>query len=62
MRPLLVAAYLDEMLLDYREDEEPLVAGAGREQLLTEVVAIVVHHEVTEMLMDFVQEELNYLV
>lgn len=29
VRPLLVAAYLDEMLLNDREDEEPLVTGAG---------------------------------
>jgi hypothetical protein len=28
--PLLVAAYLYEMLLNDGEDEEPLVAGAGR--------------------------------
>ena len=50
------------MLLNDREDEEPLVAGAGRQQLLTEIVAIVVHHEITEMLMNLVQEELDDLV
>jgi hypothetical protein len=30
VRPLLVAAYLDEMLLNNREDEQPLLAGATR--------------------------------
>ena len=62
MCTLLVAAYLDEMLLNDREYEQPLVAGAGLEQLLAEVVAIVVHHEVTEILMDLVQEELDDLM
>lgn len=60
--PLLVAAYLDEILLNNSEDEEPLVAGAGRQQLLTEIVSIVVNHEITEMFMDLIQEELDDLM
>jgi hypothetical protein len=41
---LLVAANLHEPCLDGSQDCQSLLAGAGLEQLLAEVVSIVVYH------------------
>ena len=61
MRALLVAANVNELFLDDLKDDQTLLASASREQFLTEIVAIVVHHEVTESLLDLAQEELDNL-
>lgn len=44
MCALLVAAYLDKVLLDEPEDHESLVACASLEKFLAKIVAIVVDH------------------
>ena len=61
MGTLLIAAYVYELVLNDGKYEESLVTGACLKKFLTEVVPIVVYHQVTKVLMDFVKEELNDL-
>ena len=54
-----MAADFNEILLYHVQDLEPLVAGAVGEQLLEEVVAILVDHDLTELTIDFSEQELD---
>ena len=59
MSTLPVAADLDEPGSDALEDGQPLVARTGSEQVLTKVVPVIVDHELSEVVADFIQEELH---
>mmetsp|Transcript_42593 Transcript_42593/g.40856 ORF Transcript_42593/g.40856 Transcript_42593/m.40856 type:complete len:494 (+) Transcript_42593:377-1858(+) len=58
---LFVAADLDEAALDLGQNEHPLVTGAIDDEPLTEVVSIVVGHEVGEVVLDFGEQKLDDL-
>ncbi len=44
MRSLLVAAYLDEIALNFLENQHPLIGRAIYQKTLTEVVSIIIYH------------------
>lgn len=62
MRALLVAANTYELLLNGLQDLKALAGRAGLEEPLAEVVRIVVHHEVGEVLHYLVQVELDDMI
>ena len=59
MGALLVAAYLDEVLLDQLQNAETLIDGTVRKQLLEEVVSVLVPHNGRKLFTDFMEEELD---
>ena len=53
MRALLMTANLDEVILDQLQDPQSLLYTAVGKQLLEEVVAILVDHDLRQFLSNF---------
>ena len=62
MSASLVAAYLYELFLDDSQNGESLMARASLKKFLTEIVAIVVNHQVTKVFFNLFKEESDYLI